>query len=65
MKLNGLQSLGIIGGVQEVSIISELGLYEIILSITNKDLDRYQLAKNFKNGFLVKFYLLSEKITIM
>lgn len=42
------QSLRTLGGIQEMTIINESGLYSIVLSITKRNETRYLKAKEFK-----------------
>ena len=42
------QTMRTLGGEQEVSIISESGLYSAVLSITKRNKERYELSREFK-----------------
>ena len=44
----GKRSWVTLGGLQELTVINEGGLYQVISSITKKDKERYALARNFK-----------------
>lgn len=37
-----------LGGEQKLAVINESGLYQVIASITKKDIDRYSLSRDFK-----------------
>lgn len=42
------QTMRTLGGEQEFNIINESGLYSIVLSITKRNKERYELAREFK-----------------
>lgn len=44
----GTQTLGTLGGNQEVTMITEAGIYEIIFSISKRNLERHTKALEFK-----------------
>lgn len=48
IKDKDTQRLCTLGGEQSVTVVNECGLYEIIFSISKKNLDRYEKAMQFK-----------------
>lgn len=44
----GTQTLRTLGGYQNMTVINESGLYNAVLSISKKNLERYEKAKQFK-----------------
>lgn len=44
----GTQTLGTLGGNQEVTVVTESGIYEIIFSISKRNLERHTKSLEFK-----------------
>lgn len=44
----GMRPVHTLGGVQELTVVTEGGLYNVVMSITKRNKERYEIAREFK-----------------